>query len=122
MQFILSYDILNCLADYLPAEDFLSLCLTCKALHEDVLEHSPSNLSLCEKTLKARHNLCGSNSPSADLIYHRIQPHTHGSIELLEEEHGPRPRIGNGIIARLFEGTVQEKGRSHWANLLEPTI
>lgn len=49
----LGYDALHCLADCLDAENFLSLCLTCKALNEDVLEQFLSNLALCEKTLKA---------------------------------------------------------------------
>jgi hypothetical protein len=51
---LLNYDILDCIADYLTAEDLLSLCLTCKALYENLLKQSPSNIALCEKTLKAR--------------------------------------------------------------------
>jgi hypothetical protein len=50
----LNYDALNCLADYLAAEDFLSLCLSCKSLYRSLLEHTPSNLAICEKTLKVR--------------------------------------------------------------------
>lgn len=50
----LNYDALNCLADYLGAEDLLSLCLTCKSLHKNLLEQTPSNLAFCEKTLRVR--------------------------------------------------------------------